>query len=284
MPLFHSLQTHLAFYVQGTWQYLSIALLTPGPVRVGIQDELESFLHVFIYYVLRYIKSTNCNGESIANFLDQYFDLYGREDGVYICGDLKRATIERGDICVGSRTYIRFNNPLDTLIPKLLAWFRARYAILTYENKKISAAAGSNAASPTGDVKPPDADVSSFLAEYATAQEPEVQIEAPSEEVKAMAGRLEVHTNMMVELGTALAKAWPHQKAKDQIPSGWKPPSGDRFAQPLSKGSENKRARPSGVASGPPAFPAHVVAPRSPHTPQRRPVVSMGFLPNDISP
>ncbi|KAI1788199.1 hypothetical protein LXA43DRAFT_838864, partial [Ganoderma leucocontextum] len=78
----------------GTWQYLSIALLSTGVIRVGIPDELESFFHVLLYYTLRYMKGANCDGKSIANFLDSYFDLYGYEDRTYTCGALKRSTIE----------------------------------------------------------------------------------------------------------------------------------------------------------------------------------------------
>ncbi|PIL32452.1 hypothetical protein GSI_05154 [Ganoderma sinense ZZ0214-1] len=271
----------------GTWQYLSIALLTPGPVYVKIPDELESFLHVLVYYALRYVKSTNCNGESIANFLDQYFDLYGHEDGMYICGDLKRGTIERGDICVGSKTYIHFNNPLDALFPQLLSWFRARYAVLTHENKLASTAAGDDAGAPSATPQQLDADVLDFLAEYGTDRESLQQAEGPSEEVKALARQIESHKAMMVELAAALAEQWPYQKTGDQIPSGWKAPVGDRFAQPLplpGEKDENKRPRPTVVMSEPP-FPSHAVPVGSPHTPQRRPVVSLAaFSPNDISP
>ncbi|KAI1784511.1 hypothetical protein LXA43DRAFT_210652 [Ganoderma leucocontextum] len=280
----------------GTWQYLSMALLAPGLIQVGIPDELESFFHVFLHYALRYIKSTNSNGLAIANFLDQYFDLYGYEDGVYTCGALKRSTIELGRIRVGTSTYLRFGNPLDTIFAKLLSWFRARYIVLAY--KKQQAAAEHEPEASTGSDADPsrsssvprhiDYGMDSFAAQLA-APEPDSMnesVEVPTAEQTALAERLQAHDQMLQLLLKAMGEIWPPQEAADQIPSGWKPPSGSRFPLPLSKTVENKRKRikkAAGCVSEPPPPLRPLVTPRSPHTPQRRTANSLGFLPEDES-
>ncbi|KAI1782440.1 hypothetical protein LXA43DRAFT_977568 [Ganoderma leucocontextum] len=263
----------------GTWQYLSIALLRPGLIQVGIPDELESFFHVLLYYALRYIKSANCSGESIANFLDQYFDLYGYEDGTYICGALKRSMIKEGKICVGSDTYIRFDNPLDDLFVQLLSWFKARYIVLAHEKNKIAAAKRQPATSASNTTGP-------VLAQYGPIQPAAKRNKEPTDEETALAELVKSHGSMIVALGTTICGSWPDQKAEDQIPSGWKPTSGSRFQQPLSKNVENKRKRieKSKAFFSEPPPPRQLVIPRSPHTPQKCTAISLGFVPEEQSP
>ncbi|KAI1788204.1 hypothetical protein LXA43DRAFT_895063 [Ganoderma leucocontextum] len=277
----------------GTWQYLSIALLTPDLMCVDIPDELESFFHVLLYYALRYVKSANCNGESIANFLDQYFDLYGYEDGIYICGALKRSTIELGKIRVGSSTHIRFDNPLDDLFAQLLSWFKARYIVLAHEKNKKAAAKRQAATSASNTTGPPAAartqlkpntDVLSALARRRPIQQAPRKDNDPSEEEKILAGHIKSHDSMVVELGTAICGNWPDQKAEDQIPSGWKPPSGGRFQQPPSKNVENKRKRIEDAKKCASAPPQYLVTPAPPRTPDRRPTrtaTSLNFVPEE---
>ncbi|KAI1788185.1 hypothetical protein LXA43DRAFT_648416 [Ganoderma leucocontextum] len=280
----------------GTWQYLSIALLAPGLIQVGIPDELESFFHVLLYYTLRYVKSINSNGLAIANFLDSYFDLYGCEDGVYICGAVKRSTIELGRIRVGTDTYLRFGNPLDTVFTKLLSWFKARYVVLAYEKQQAAAAqqgqvSADNGADSNADSNADygeDSKTDSFAAQLA-ALEPDSEdegVEVPTTEQRSFAKRLEAHDQMLQLLLKAMRETWPPQEAADQIPSGWRPPSGSRFPLPLSTIVENKRKRikkAAGCVSEPPPPFRPLVTPRSPHTPQTRTANSLGFLPEDES-
>ncbi|KAI0323283.1 hypothetical protein GY45DRAFT_1264877, partial [Cubamyces sp. BRFM 1775] len=57
----------------GTWQFLSVGMLTQNPKTVEIPDELESYLHVLLYFSVRYLES-NCKDP--AAFIESYFDSY----------------------------------------------------------------------------------------------------------------------------------------------------------------------------------------------------------------
>ena len=56
---------------------MSVALLSHSK-PVEICDELEAFLYVLIYYAARYLKS-DCDGATIAIFLDEFFDTLDRK-------------------------------------------------------------------------------------------------------------------------------------------------------------------------------------------------------------
>ncbi len=234
-------------------------------IRVGIADELESFFHVLVYYALRYVKSANCSGFSVANFLDRYFDLYGYEDSLYTCGDTKRSTIELGMLRIGSKTHIHFDNPLDDLFAQLLSWFQARYIVLAKKRRSAPLARNAAASSSSG-LKPP-AGVSRALAGRPAIQLPPNAVRPPSEEQITLAQSVESHDSIVVALGTAIYAQWPKQKAEDQIPSGWKPMSG-HFPERLSRNVENKRKRLN-MAASEPLLPGHLVAARPPWTPQK---------------
>ncbi|KAI1784512.1 hypothetical protein LXA43DRAFT_210690 [Ganoderma leucocontextum] len=254
----------------GTWQYLSIALLGPGDKLITLADELESFFHVFLYYALRYIRSFNCDSEAIANFLDSYFDLYGYEEGVYTCGALKSSTIKRGKISVGSQT-LRFGNPLDKLFSKILSWFKAHYVIADHNKEvadKAKDKASASADPPTGssDLRRllfmQDDSTSDILAQFGPIESLPQPVEGPTKEDTALAEVLKTHNGLVLALGEALRDAWPDEKAEDQIPSGWKPPT-DRFPQPPSKNVENKRKRIEDAKKCVSAPPQYLVTPAS---------------------
>ena len=267
-----------------------MALLTPGDKFITIPDELESFFHVLLYYALRYVKTPNCDGESIADFLDRYFDLYGMEKGTYICGALKRSTMELGAIRIGSSTYPRFDNPLDTLFAKLLSWFRARYVVLAHEKNKPTT---SSQTTPKADTTPDLSDVLSahharglnIRGKFGPSRDTSEKAVGPTEEDKTLAAFLASHSEMLIAFDEAASGHWPKQKAEDQIPSGWRPPTGERFQQPLSKTVENKRKRIAMDVMSEPPIPRHLVNPRPPHTPPRRMANSLDAPPaEDESP
>ncbi|KAM5541091.1 hypothetical protein V8D89_005224 [Ganoderma adspersum] len=266
----------------GTWQYLSVALLSPGVIRVGIADEVESFFHVLLYYALHYVKTANCNGFSVANFLDRYFDLYGFEDDMYTCGDAKRLAIKGGEICVGSTDIpLRFNNPLDDVFDQMLSWFKARYIVLAYENKKEAAkkqqlalTAPNTAGLPNKKRKPRR--VANALAGRPSVEPLSKTIKPPSKEEEDLAAHVKSHNGLVSVLGAALCADWPKQTVEDQIPSGWKPMAG-HFPQPLSQTVEDNRKRAKVPASAPP-FP---IAARPPKTPEKRTARSVSARPKD---
>ena len=104
---------------------MSVALLSYGLKIVGIPDELESFLHVLLYYAVRYLKVVDCDSITIAHFLYAYFDLYGVDEGTYVCGDKKCRTVTEGRLTISERKTLEFGSPLDQL-------FRSRYCLFQF--------------------------------------------------------------------------------------------------------------------------------------------------------
>ena len=190
-----------------------MALLGPGDKLITLADELESFFYVFLCYALRHVTSLNCDGQTIANFLDDYFDLYGFENGMYTCGALKTATVKRGKIDVGSQT-LRCGNPLDALFKKIMSWFMAHYLILDYEKESAADATQAAKALPDhiSDLRREIEDTNSdILAQFSTI---ESAAEGGPHERRDRAGQ---------GLDEALHKTWLGEKAEGQIPVGWKP-------------------------------------------------------------
>ena len=66
--------------------------------RIVIQDELESFFHVLLYYAIRFLPHT-LNDNSIGRFLQEYFDGYSPgPNGGYLCGSEKFNAMVNGVI------------------------------------------------------------------------------------------------------------------------------------------------------------------------------------------
>ncbi|KAI1788213.1 hypothetical protein LXA43DRAFT_894995 [Ganoderma leucocontextum] len=121
----------------GTWQFVSVNLLSNELARLTIPDELESVFYVLVYYALRYLQS-NLSDHQVAKLLDEFFDCFTYEDGVISCGNLKASTLRtHGELKVIQGRYgsvrVLFRSPIDHIITTLLQWFKARYAVLDYE-------------------------------------------------------------------------------------------------------------------------------------------------------
>ncbi|TBU38476.1 hypothetical protein BD309DRAFT_874282 [Dichomitus squalens] len=86
----------------GTWQYMSAHALNDPYRRIVIQDELESFFHVLLYYAIRFLPH-NLQDVCVGKFLTDYFDDYSIYDGYYICGRAKHDAMVNGFIDL--RTY-----------------------------------------------------------------------------------------------------------------------------------------------------------------------------------
>ncbi|TBU31170.1 hypothetical protein BD311DRAFT_863636 [Dichomitus squalens] len=61
----------------GTWQYMAARALTNSNRKIVIQDELESFFHVLLYFAVRFIPH-NLRDDNVQNFLDGYFNGNGK--------------------------------------------------------------------------------------------------------------------------------------------------------------------------------------------------------------
>ncbi|KAI0667547.1 hypothetical protein C8Q78DRAFT_1105481, partial [Trametes maxima] len=118
----------------GTWQYMSVAVLSKHSRIVQISDELESFFHVTLYYAVRYLRS-NC--KDVGTFIEAFFDSYNvTEDNKYECGT-KKLQIMKGvtKLTMGhSEGAIQFDSaPLNDFFASTLVWFNAHYAVHDYE-------------------------------------------------------------------------------------------------------------------------------------------------------
>ncbi|KAI1791985.1 hypothetical protein LXA43DRAFT_1181380 [Ganoderma leucocontextum] len=155
----------------GTWQFMSANSLS-NPWRVMmVEDEIESFFHLLLFYAIRYLPH-NC--QDVGMFLDEYFDGYTKTDGQYFCGVAKWAAMIGGRISLYNNAgrltfylptepdnkslrvlvvrglFIRsFEGdsyqvaPINTVFARMLKWLQAHYA-LTNEQKNPTA--GPNAA------------------------------------------------------------------------------------------------------------------------------------------
>ena len=111
-------------------------LLSNALNRHRLQGELESLLHVLIYYSVRYLCS-NLTNQQVASFIDEYFDCFSILDGEIKCGEKKSAIIrEKGRLVFSTNlgsNRVLFGSPMDSLIATVLTWFKAHYAVIDYE-------------------------------------------------------------------------------------------------------------------------------------------------------
>ncbi|KAH9947387.1 hypothetical protein B0H21DRAFT_739347 [Amylocystis lapponica] len=92
----------------GTWHFMSAASLNDKFKLMGIQDDLESFFHVVLWYSVIYLPS-NC--DNVGSFISQFFEAAQHDLQIDVVGDN------------GTRT----RHPLDFVLSKLLSWFSAYY-------------------------------------------------------------------------------------------------------------------------------------------------------------
>ncbi|EJF60926.1 hypothetical protein DICSQDRAFT_170783 [Dichomitus squalens LYAD-421 SS1] len=67
----------------GTYQFMSVNILTNPLTPVQVSDELESFFHVLLYYSLRYLRS-NC--KCPTSYIEKYFENYAGPGRLHTCG------------------------------------------------------------------------------------------------------------------------------------------------------------------------------------------------------
>ncbi|KAI0741133.1 hypothetical protein C8Q76DRAFT_609013 [Earliella scabrosa] len=94
----------------GTWQFLSALILDNLGKDVEITDEMESFLHLLIWFAVRFLPH-NCH--DVGQFVMRYFDDYMKDNGEYCCGVAKKAAMNVGSIWLS-------HGELTFLLPKTL--------------------------------------------------------------------------------------------------------------------------------------------------------------------
>ncbi|KAI0645213.1 hypothetical protein C8Q79DRAFT_927442 [Trametes meyenii] len=82
----------------GTWQFLSVNVLRDPKKKVTIEDELESFFHLVLYYAIRYLPH-NCL--DVASWMHNYFDGFTYINEQYFGGSAKSDAMSSGVLQVG---------------------------------------------------------------------------------------------------------------------------------------------------------------------------------------
>ncbi|PIL32489.1 hypothetical protein GSI_05192 [Ganoderma sinense ZZ0214-1] len=112
----------------GTYQFMSVDILSRPWKPMKVADELESFFHVLVYYSIRHLRS-NCSHPS--SYIDNYFNNYSGPGHLHTCG-WKSLAIEVDD-WLSTRFPHRpllFRSPMDELLGELLKCFHAHYKVM----------------------------------------------------------------------------------------------------------------------------------------------------------
>ncbi|KAI9058411.1 hypothetical protein FKP32DRAFT_1273175 [Trametes sanguinea] len=219
----------------GTWQFMSVAVLLDSTKAIEVSDELESFFHVILYNAVRYLRS-NCTGSDVGSFIEEFFDIYAYLSGDYTCG-LKKATTMKGLMPLTISTagpVLKFNNPLDDLLKKLLRWFKAHYAVVEYQ-KALAEAEKSQSrphATLSPVVAPPPSPQYSVLGwrkpakpappsiDSPASTNPSSWLEKPSSQTEEDAAMLTTHDAMLDAIVDSMMEvSWGNDRATgDNVP------------------------------------------------------------------
>ncbi|KAI0323417.1 hypothetical protein GY45DRAFT_1439605 [Cubamyces sp. BRFM 1775] len=246
----------------GTWQFLSVGMLTENPKTVEIPDELESYLHVLLYFAIRYIHS-NCKDP--AGFIENYFDSYTYEDGVYTCGARKQNIIKTaGRLEMRSHEPLTFDSPIDDIFAQLLPLFKSHYKVQDYLKAKEKPTVPSTSTTSSLRASSPDIvplrsssklDALRERLANKTKQRVECADDEPTVQEKEDAQFLANHDFMLVTLADAQAEKNWHKtdKVGDRVPDAYKPLVSLANARGASTHTM-KRRRTTGIAAAPPPF------------------------------
>ena len=134
--MYVSAPAHILY--QGSWQFMSVNLLSINPTRFSLSDDLESLVLVLIYYGVRYLSSSIQDDHCVAACLDKCFDSYTIGNGKFLCGEGKTDIMKDYGQLVHylpgkGRTRVFFASPLDGLLATVLKWFRLHYKVLEWK-------------------------------------------------------------------------------------------------------------------------------------------------------
>ena len=129
---------------QGTWQFLSAALLQFSRIPIGIADEVESLFYIVVYNGVRYFRSSV---KDPGAFLMSFFDSFSLENSQYKCGVTKMSAMANGTIKVGTQPLMFFRDsmelrredphPFDVVLEKMMPIFKARYDLLQHKRDLV---------------------------------------------------------------------------------------------------------------------------------------------------
>ncbi|KIJ59178.1 hypothetical protein HYDPIDRAFT_118768 [Hydnomerulius pinastri MD-312] len=109
----------------GTWEFMSAALLQNTHKDHELQDDLESFLHVLNWAMVRYVPS-DLTPDTRRNYLLDMFGMARPQDGTVVGGRVKLSAL-RGEV-YAPRCRLTKPSRLLALIVALSKPFAARYA------------------------------------------------------------------------------------------------------------------------------------------------------------
>ncbi|KAI0707486.1 hypothetical protein C8T65DRAFT_781158 [Cerioporus squamosus] len=266
----------------GTWQYMSVALLSRTRTLVEICDELESFFYVILYHAVRYLKS-NFIGTTVADYIDEFFDQYGFFNDEYVCGQLKLNTIEQGRL-VFQGSSLHFDAPaVNTFLTRLLSWFKARRFVLQYDSGGTESVIASLPPAPRPPT-PPSPCSSALHPSVALEFEcqgdveedaPTTRIDIPELESKSAPTPLErklasmvlTHEPMLQDLKDAIERlSWANsEKLGDRVPPTWRPDQRIKLSVVVG-GSSSKKLKLDEATQSEPAL---IVPSHPPKTPRK---------------
>ncbi|KAI0767096.1 hypothetical protein C8Q74DRAFT_1369944 [Fomes fomentarius] len=102
----------------GTWQFLAAHVLKNLRKKILLEDEMESWLHLLLYFAIRYLPH-NC--DDVGSFINDYFDGYVERNGQYSCGRTKWSSVVQGVIDTdgnGPLKFFRSPPPLPLAPPR----------------------------------------------------------------------------------------------------------------------------------------------------------------------
>ncbi|KAI9058417.1 hypothetical protein FKP32DRAFT_1606823 [Trametes sanguinea] len=204
----------------GTWQFMSAAVLDNHSKQLEIPDELESFFHVTLYYAVRYLRSI-CS--DVGTFIEDYFDTYALDNGIYKCGKQKSSTMTHGSLTTNVTTVpLKFGSGLDDVFSEVLRWFKAHYSVelhkreqkarllqkLAYSDPKVPPPMPHRARAPAGFKR-------LSAPSFADEKKKEDTVRVPSAQELEDAAKVATHDNMLNLFYDALvADNWP----SDRVP------------------------------------------------------------------
>ncbi|RPD57722.1 hypothetical protein L226DRAFT_490916 [Lentinus tigrinus ALCF2SS1-7] len=247
----------------GTWEFMSAYILNNPDMAIELPDELEAFVHVLLYYAIRFLRH-NC--KDVGEFIRSYFRGYVKDGGDYFCGLAKREAMGIGRINLAGDKKLVFyysdvaaddasaptdhpsssavedkdalkQHPLTQLLDALLQCFKARYALL-----KLPAGGPPIAAQQLH--SPTDAIEAMFAKGYnkngsirATVEEvgKSSSAEPNSESYKKYAAKLNSHETFYDLVGSfVLRYIWPNNdKVQDQLGEDMHPKEEDKSTSAL---------------------------------------------------
>lgn len=104
-----------------------------------VEDELEAFFYVLLWYAIRYMRHT-LPSRSVTPYITEFYDTFKRyPNGGFTCNDLRAKTIADARLHFGDTTGILFcddgnapAHPLNGLLFEFLRRFQARYAVMQW--------------------------------------------------------------------------------------------------------------------------------------------------------